>query len=300
MPFLVRDGIRIHYQVRGEGVPLLMCNGYGPPLEWVTELYMPNFVDRFQCATYDLRGMGRSDGPEDDSAYDIREIARDGLAVMDELGWKTAHLWGASMGSSQATTIAILAPERVRSLTICGINLGAPNMFQKKYEHIVQGRMKYATAIAMQKDDPQEASRRACQFYFTPELLAKRSDIVDLVAKITSDTPAHRIWPAYQKLLDLIKAGKQPTLPDHADPDPNAFPIWKHVHEINVPTLLMHGENDPIIHPDCARFAFEQIPNAELRILKPFYHSFSGSPEIQREQSDWIWMQEENLKNTAA
>jgi|GEM_PF-2640518 hypothetical protein len=55
MPYLNRGGITVHYQVRGAGVPLLMCNGWGPPIEWMTELYMPNFTDRFQCATYDAR-----------------------------------------------------------------------------------------------------------------------------------------------------------------------------------------------------------------------------------------------------
>ncbi len=300
MPYLHRDGVKIHYQVRGNGVPLLMCNGYGPPLEWVTELYMPNFIDRFQCATYDLRGMGRSDGPKDDSAYDMREIARDGMAVMDELGWETAHVWGASMGSGQAATIAILAPERVRSLTICGVNLGAPNMVQKKYAHIARAQAKYMAALAMQNKDPQEAARRACEFYFTPELLAKRGDIVDLVARITAEAPAHRLWPVYQKLLENADSIDTFEFPDHADPDPSLFPIWKHAHEIKVPTLLMHGENDPIRHPDCARFAFEQMPYAELRILKPFYHSFSGSPEIQRQQSDWIWRQEENRNAASA
>ena len=43
---------------------------------------------------------------------------------------------------------------------------------------------------------------------------------------------------------------------------------------------------------DCAQGAFEEIPNAELRMFKPFRHSFSGSPEIQRQQADWIWMHE--------
>src|SRR5579859_4783896 len=131
MPYLDRGGVRVHYQVRGDGVPLLMCNGWGPPVEWMTELYFPNFSDRFRCATYDLRGMGRTDAPENDAAYAMREIAQDGIAVMDELGWKTAHVWGASMGANQASIIAILAPERVRSLCISGPDLGIPNMFQK-------------------------------------------------------------------------------------------------------------------------------------------------------------------------
>ena len=292
MPYLNRAGVKVHFQVRGEGVPLLMCNGWGPPIEWMTEFYMPNFADRFQCATYDLRGMGRTDAPEDDAAYDMREIAQDGLAVMNELGWKTAHIWGASMGANQASTIAILTPDRVRSLCISGPDLGIPNMFQRKYARVLHDRGTYAVHISRQKENAAEAARRACEFYFTPELLARRGDIVDLVARITADTPARRIWPAFQKLIDMVGSGSEPDLPDHAEPDETGFPIWKYLRNIKVPTLILQGYGDQLIHRDCAQAAFEQIPNAELRIFKPFRHSFSGSPEIQRQQADWIWMQE--------
>lgn len=48
-----------------------------------------------------------------------------------------------------------------------------------------------------------------------------------------------------------------------------------------------------------AQAEFEEIPNAELRIFKPFRHSFSGSREIQRQQADWIWMQETRLNGLA-
>ncbi len=299
MPHLVRDGVRIHYQTQGEGVPLLMCNGYGPPLEWVTELYMPNFTDRFQCATFDLRGMGRSDGPEDDAAYDTREIIRDGIAVMDQLGWKTAHIWGASMGALTASGIAIMAPERVRSLTICGPDLGNPNIFQKKYEAIVRDRAIYTNYIIQQKDDPVAAAQGASKYYFAPDLLAKRGDIVDFVAKITRETPAHRIWPSFQKIVDMVASGRL-DLPDHAEQDDNVgFPLWKSLPDIKVPTLIMQGYGDQLIHRDSAFAVLDAIPNAELRVFKPFAHSFCGSPEIQRQQSDWIWTQEEKLNSPA-
>ena len=292
MPYLNRGGVKVHYQVRGDGVPLLMCNGWGPPIEWMTELYMPNFADRFRCATYDLRGMGRTDAPEDDAAYDMREIAQDGLAVMDELGWKTAHVWGASMGANQASIIAILAPERARSLCISGPDLGIPNMYQKKYAQVLRDRGTYAAHISKQKENAVESARRACEFYFTPELLARRSDIVDLVARITAETPARRIWPSFQKLIDMVESKVEPDLPDHAEPDEMGFPIWKYLRNIKAPTLILQGYGDQLIHRDCAQAAFEEIPNAELRMFKPFRHSFSGSPEIQRQQADWIWMHE--------
>lgn len=296
MPYLHRDGVKIHYQVKGDGVPLLMCNGYGPPLEWVTELYMPNFVDRFRCATFDLRGFGRSDGPADDAAYDPREIARDGLAVMDELGWKTAHVWGASMGAVTASTLTILAQDRVRSLVLCGADLGNPNAFQKKYEQVIRDRARYNGHIARQKDDPRESAERASEFYFTPELLAKRRDIVDLVTKITTDTPVHRVWPVAKNLIETVAASKELDLPDHAEPLETGFPIWKHLPDVKTPTLIMQGYSDQLIHRDAAYAVLDGLPNAELRVFKPFRHSFSGSPEIQRQQADWIWGQETKLK----
>lgn len=295
MPFLNRNGVKVHYQVRGEAdkIPLLMCNGYGPPIPWVTELYMPNFVDRFQCATYDLRGMGLTDGPQDEAAYDMRELARDAIAVMDEMGWETAHVWGASMGANQASTVAILAPERVRSLTISGPDLGNINILQKKYAHTTRDRAVYASYVAQQKEDPYGAVRRQAEYYFMPDLLARNGELVELVGKMVSETPAHRIWPSFERLIDNFSNGEERNLPDHADPDENVFPIWKHLHEIKVPTLIMQGYDDRLIHRDSAVAVLNEIPNAELRIFKPFGHSFCASPEIQRQQADWIWDQEQ-------
>jgi|GEM_PF-3149545 alpha-beta hydrolase superfamily lysophospholipase len=135
-------------------------------------------------------------------------------------------------------------------------------------------------------------NRRACEFYFTPELLARRGDIVDLVGRITAETPARRIWPSFQKLIDIVERKVELDLPDHAEPGETGFPIWKHLRNIKAPTLILQGYGDQLIHRDCAQADFEQIPNAELRLFKPFRHSFSGNPEIQRQQADWIWIQE--------
>lgn len=116
----------------------------------------------------------------------------------------------------------------------------------------MRDRGTYAVHISKQKENATEAARRAREFYFTPELLARRRDIVDLVAKITAETPARRIWPSFQKLIDMVESNDEPDLPDHAEPDEAGFPIWKYLRNIKAPTLILQGYGDQLIHRDCA------------------------------------------------
>ena len=60
--------------------------------------------------------MGESDRPA--GPYDLNEMAEDVLAVMDEVGWRSAHVMGASMGGVIAQILGVLHPERVRSLVL--------------------------------------------------------------------------------------------------------------------------------------------------------------------------------------
>ena len=68
--------------------------------------------------SFDNRGIGRSTCPELKEDYSIEKMAKDCLALMNHLNWPTAHLIGHSMGSMISTRVAILAPEKVDSLTL--------------------------------------------------------------------------------------------------------------------------------------------------------------------------------------
>jgi pimeloyl-ACP methyl ester carboxylesterase len=115
MGFAKSDGQTIHFELRGDGPPLLLLMGLGADGS-VWEQHVQEYERRFRCILVDNRGSGRSDKPE--GPYTTGRMAADALAVMDAAGVERAHVAGISMGGAIAQQLTLLAPERIRSLTL--------------------------------------------------------------------------------------------------------------------------------------------------------------------------------------
>lgn len=110
------NNIRISFDDRGSGDPLILLMGLGAPgSKW--EPHMQVYEQHFRCICIDNRGSGLSDKPEADS-YTIDQMADDTVGVLDALGIGKAHIHGISMGGAIAQRLAIRRPDRVRSLIL--------------------------------------------------------------------------------------------------------------------------------------------------------------------------------------
>jgi len=95
----------------GNGPAFLFIPGLMGLLEaW--DFQLPHFSPRFRCITFDHRGTGESDKPED--AYSTHLIARDAVALLDALGIDRAHVAGTSTGGCVLQHLALDHPDRVR------------------------------------------------------------------------------------------------------------------------------------------------------------------------------------------
>ena len=119
MPQVDNQGIRIYYEVEGNGPPLVLRQGGVSSLQaWRQTGYVERLKNDFQCVLIDARGRGKSDKPHVSSAYTLQAHVSDVVAVIDELKIQTSHYWGYSMGGWIGFGMAQHAPERLRSLII--------------------------------------------------------------------------------------------------------------------------------------------------------------------------------------
>lgn len=122
---LTQDDLQIYYETHGkaDGIPLLLTQGFTGQLTGWRDEFCKLFVDRGAFViVYDNRDVGLSrkfGGPEDyDGGYELEDMAKDGFAVLDALGFESAHIAGASMGGMISQVMALAQPSRVRSLNL--------------------------------------------------------------------------------------------------------------------------------------------------------------------------------------
>jgi pimeloyl-ACP methyl ester carboxylesterase len=122
MPFTQNpDGTNIHYEVIGEGPPLVLQHGLLSDLNtWKSRGYVDALQDTFQLILIDSRGHGESDKPDQSEAYELRARITDLATVLNALEINQAHYMGYSMGGWMGYGITIYMPQRFKSLVIGG------------------------------------------------------------------------------------------------------------------------------------------------------------------------------------
>jgi len=121
MPYTISDGIRIHYEVEGDGPPLVLQHGFGQNASsWRLAGYVDALKPQYRLILVDARGHGESDKPYDPTVYTQSRHVGDVVAVLDALNLPAAHFWGYSMGGWIAFGMAKYAPQRVGVMLIGG------------------------------------------------------------------------------------------------------------------------------------------------------------------------------------
>src|SRR3954467_15159266 len=117
MPKLHRDGVNIHYDIFGNGPPLLLTHGYSSTSAmWQGQIEA--LSSHHRLVLWDMRGHGQSDYPDDPSAYSEALTVGDMAALLDEVGADSAIVGGLSLGGYMSLAFYRAHPERVRALLI--------------------------------------------------------------------------------------------------------------------------------------------------------------------------------------
>lgn len=258
-----RNGeVSIAYETFGDpatGEPMLLFMGLDFQMVWWPEGFCHRLVDEgFAVVRFDNRDSGLSthfESPRRQNAwrallgmtapvYTGRDMLDDAIAVMDAVGWRSAHVMGGSMGAALAQGTALLHPDRVRSLTSCN---GLPadtgpikTMTYVKFRTFAKFRkLKPMTSRDSEVDNLVEIQRTLSSPGFPfPEQWARQ-------AAATSYDRHPRDPRSTQRQLAASRALKLPPLSTVA-----------------APTLVIAGEADPGFKISAGRDTARRIPGA--------------------------------------
>lgn len=118
----IRD-LQLNYELHGEGPRVLLVSGTGADLR--NDPFRANHPlvrAGFEVAMYDQRGLGQTSKP--DVPYTMADYADDAAALLDHLGWESAHVIGISFGGMVAQHFALRHPDRVNKLVLACTSSG--------------------------------------------------------------------------------------------------------------------------------------------------------------------------------
>jgi pimeloyl-ACP methyl ester carboxylesterase len=125
--FVERDGVRVFWELYGEGEPTILFLPTWSIIHSRTwKMQIPYFSRHCRVLTFDGRGNGRSDRPQEPDAYREAEFAADALAVLDATETERAVLVSLSRGAERALLLAAEHPERVAAAVFIAPALPLP------------------------------------------------------------------------------------------------------------------------------------------------------------------------------
>lgn len=265
----MHQGIELCYQTFGssDDEPLLLVMGLGGPMTWWDEELCTMLAERgFFVVRYDNRDTGRSTrgtgrvtrsllvrafaGRRVRAPYSLEDMAGDALGLMDHLGLESAHVAGVSMGGMIAQTMALVAPKRVRSLTSIMSTTGKRSV---GWQH-----PSLLPALLMSRGPGREEYIRTSSAFW--RVIGSPSYPQDLErvrarAAETFDRGVSKSGIMRQMLAVLTQPNRGARLKG-----------------IRVPTLVIHGLADKMVHPSGGRATAAAIPGAELLLIDGMGH----------------------------
>jgi pimeloyl-ACP methyl ester carboxylesterase len=280
----------IPYEISGspDGPPLLIIQGYASQMtSWPDEFHEAFARAGFRVIRFDNRDVGLGhkhhgilpdmravaaavkEGTKPPVPYTLADMADDAAALLDALHIPTAHIAGASMGGMIAQLVAIRHPAKTRSLISIMSTTGDPSL--PRSDPAAQQALMEKPA-AEDKDSVADHATKTRLVIASP---AYPEDQAKVRARFAANYDrsyypegAIRQWAAIMATPPRTEALKQ----------------------LNVPTLVLHGDADILIKPEAGRHTAECIKGAELKIIQGWGHNMpiSAVPVVAAAMIDFM------------
>lgn len=260
----------------GSGEPLLLIMGLGVQLvHWPPYFVQPLVEAGYRVIRLDNRDIGLSQyfpqfgrpnptwgglmlalGRQVEAPYTLGDMAADALGVLDALGIERAHVAGASMGGMIAQRLALAAPERVRSLVSIMSTSGARGL-PKPASHVVRAMLAR----------PRNGGREALLRYYV--------ELYRIIGGPSYDQPEADLRAAITVSLDRAQNpdGMLRQLRAIMADTRRADELTK----MRVPTLVLHGREDPLVPVNCGADTARRIPDSRYVVIERMGHALPPS-----------------------
>jgi pimeloyl-ACP methyl ester carboxylesterase len=228
------NGIEIDYEDSGRGRPILLSHGYSATRRMWSGQHRA-LGDRYRVISWDMRGHGQTDSPDDPAQYSHALTVADMKALLEHLGIQRAVIGGLSLGGTMSLEFYVAHPEMVEALVICDSGPG------------------YRNADAREKWN--ERARKRAEGFETRGLdeLSTRS------------REAQEARPFHRSAQGLAHAARGML----AQKDSRVMDVLP---SIAVPTLVIVGDKDePFVAP--CEYMAKKIPGAHLEVIRDAGHS---------------------------
>jgi pimeloyl-ACP methyl ester carboxylesterase len=261
---MARNGeVQLAFETFGNagGEPLLLITGLGHQMLLWPDGFCEALAEAgFHVARFDNRDSGMStyfDTPDDQKwwqallgggkpPYTSDAFVDDALAVMDTLGWYSAHIAGASMGSAIGQMLAVRHPKRVRSLTALMSMPASSSLMALRH-------IRFGPIFKMGR------------LRHTPDRAGQEQRIVDLLRMLAS--PHGSFDEAWARDVAVRGYDRRPFDPKAERRQLAAGRGTKgklDVSQIKAPTLVVYGQDDPLVRPSGPKALAQAIPGARL------------------------------------
>ena len=272
------NGIEIEYETAGNKADpvLLLVMGLGAQLTIWPESLFEGLAERgFHVIRFDNRDTGLSTdfgsagvpnlraalqkvmkGEKVDAPYLLKDMAADAIGLLDALGIERAHMVGASMGGMIVQIIAAQYPERTATMVSIMSTSGRRGLPQGKPE-----------ALAMLSAQPEGPARE--------QLIAHGLKLRHAIAGSAYRAPEAELRAFVEKNVDrrwYPEGSARQYLSVMASGDRVEM-----LKTIEAPTLVLHGEDDPLLPVECGRDVAALVPVSEITTYPGWGHDFTGA-----------------------
>jgi len=271
MPTARHGAIELAYETSGapRGEPLLLISGTGVQMLMWPDAFVAALAGRGFCVTrFDNRDAGLSTHLTQAgnpgwlkplirhaaAPYRLEDMADDAVAVLDALGWDRAHIAGTSLGGMIAQTMAICHPSRIRTLTSIMSTPSARIGTMPKIS-TMRKLMQIAGTPVNGPEDAAEATVALKRLTGTARYPIDEELIRDIGRRSYERDPGSEASDFRQRAAVSASGSRRKTLA-----------------AVRIPTLVLHGDQDPIINVKAGRATAAAIPGARLVIYPQMGH----------------------------